>query len=139
MSADKSKEVFYKDALCKALTGHTPMELRDACSEEVAELDLLAADAPRTLGEVFVDHRILFMTLSFNVRFLPLPKQQMFELFQKFKAWESYVHPRDTTPPHPYAAYFEPTYDLIERAYSAGDDRRFVEGLTGLIDQIIHD
>ena len=135
----KKPDLFYKDALCRGLTGCTPTELRKRCSTEISSVDLTIPDSLRSSDEEFICSFDNFMASSFRVPFLPLSQSHMFEMFKKFKAWESYAHPRDSSPPHPYAEFFEPTYRRIEKAHAIGDYSGFLEGLVALVDQILHD
>ena len=131
-------QVFYKEHLCKTLTGHTDKELRDVISKKYVQPLAYAGDEyPRNDSEKLLDGLGLFMSTKFSIPLLDTSSEKIYEAFRKFKTWEEYVHPRDQFPHH--ETYWGPTYREIANTYHKNDIPRFKAEIARLIDQILHD
>ena len=75
-------------------------------------------------------------TFAFPLLNLPIPK--LYEAFSKFRAHEEFIHPRDKGYSL-HEQYWGPAYSEIEEAYAKNDEQKFKQGLTQLIDKILHD
>ena len=131
-------ECFYKDHLCRFVTGLSVGELLDKISEEIIDpIDSAIRSECRPDGEVFVDRMGLFMGSRFEFPTNDISETDLYAAFSKFRAWEEHVHPRDRCEAH--GNYWGRTYVKIETAYATKDMDTFREGIVDLIDQIIHD
>ena len=144
MKQSRPLDPFYKDAFCRAVTGHTCSELfqmlSDRCITPIDRKENLkiGRDMPRSDGEKLVDRYEIFMSSSFGVPLVEQSVEKLFEDFERFVAWERHIHPRDQG----YSShkdYWEPTYDKIERAYFEGNEDKIKRSIMELVDKILHD
>ena len=142
MISQEKPEIFYKEAFCKAVCGHTDHELIDFGRQAVSGIDSKfmprgGRDMPRDPSEVVVDRLEVFMNTVVPIPLLDLSLDTLYESFSKFRDYERHIHPRDSFPHH--EPYWGPTYEAAERAYQNGDETAFKEQLGVLIDKIMHD
>ncbi|HIG97154.1 MAG TPA: hypothetical protein HA230_02310 [Candidatus Aenigmarchaeota archaeon] len=132
-------DIFYKADFCRAVTGHTDSELRGIVSRDYIDpvTKSRGFDMPRSGGDVFVDRFALFMGTTFQFPLVDLPRDQLYEIFQRFRTYEEEVHPRREFSNHD--AFYAPLYRDIEAAYQTGDVEELKGAISALVDGIVHD
>ena len=131
-------EIFGYADFCKAVTGYTDSELRQAVRDGVID-DIAKArnfDQPRTDTEKVMDNYFTFMSMEFKIPILKLPIDELYQYFDKFRKHEKYIHPRDRF--GSWETYLGPTYATIDSAFEEKDEESFMTSLQELVDKILH-
>lgn len=135
-----AQEPFYKDRFCKAVTGLTDDEWRDVVRTghiDPTTLARMQENVPVSPDEHFVQRFETFMSSFVITPILDLPREELYEAFERFRDYERSVHPRADFPT--YVPTYDRRYQLVEETYRSNDMESFKVALQTLVDFIIHD
>ena len=92
---------------------------------------------PRDEADRLLDRFTLFRATEFRLTLLEIGMDKLYGVFEKFRDWERYVHPRAEF--QSQADYWEPVYRGIEDSYRKRDATGVKTGISTMVDKILHD